>query len=167
MILCIRNTRFSLQYSRLLREVCVLAYVIGTVFSLTLKNSCAQYSSSKFWCPQQMYWPCNLCCPPKLLRSPSNDTICVRNNLQSVDIKIGHATCPMQSLATKTVTRQTSGYSRVILFSVKTYSRVTGFVTMVYIYQLERPNLIDTLTQTLATTWWARGNDIGVDSPGI
>jgi len=52
----------------------------------------------------------------QLQHSPSNGTICVRNHLQSVDIKIGCASCPMHSLATKPFTRQTSGNSRVIFF---------------------------------------------------
>ena len=51
-LLCIRNTRFqfyvlvSREGLNTLREICVLAYVIGTVFSLNLKNSCAEYISS-------------------------------------------------------------------------------------------------------------------------
>jgi len=118
-LLCIPNTRFSLQCSRMLREVCVLSYVIGTVFSLTLKNSCAEYCSSNVWCTQQMYWPSNYLCPPKLLRSSCNVPICVRNHLQNLDIKMGRVCCPMQSLATKQANRRTSGNSRVIFFSGK------------------------------------------------
>ena len=60
-------------------------------------------------------------------------------------IKIGRAICPMQSLATKRVTRQNSGDSRVI-FSRGNVFGVTGFVTRDYIYQLGLPILIDTLT---------------------
>ena len=52
-LLSIRNPRFSLECSRILRDVCVLAYVTGTVFSLTLKNSCVEYSPYIVWCPQQ------------------------------------------------------------------------------------------------------------------
>jgi len=50
-----------------------------------------------------------------------------------------------------------------LFYLVEMYSRVNGFVTRDYIYQLERPNLIDTLTYTLAMMW-ARGNSSGVDS---
>jgi len=51
--------------------------------------------------------------------------------------------------------------------SWKMYSRVTANVTRDYIYELERPNLINTLTSILAMMCvWARGYVCGVDSPG-
>jgi len=125
-----------------LQGVCLLAYVIGmcslTLMCASLNNSCAEYRSSDFWCPQQLYRPSNLCCLPKLMRSPSNRPIWVRNHLQSLGIKIGRASCPMQSSGTKPVTRQTSGNSRVIFFWGEKHSRVTWFVTREYIYQLGR-----------------------------
>ena len=125
-LLCIRNTRSSGPYSRKSRRPehdtggCMPAYVIGSM-SLTLGERCLEQLCRvqvvQHLVSPAMYRTSNLWCP--LMRRSSKGSMWVRNHLQSVDIKIGRASCPMQSLATKPVTGQTCGNSRVIFFSWK------------------------------------------------